>query len=372
METIITPKEKISKFFYETGLDFLSSVPQRRIQEMILASGMKGNTGKTSDYADYGAVHRTTYGHFLSKGKWNESQVSSIQKSGVLKSIREKSERAPKPVYWKIDDTISEKKQPSKKALNPTEGTGWHYSHLDKEMVYGHQVFGCTVSCGEMSLCYELKRYDKAKKSKIDMTLALIASLPVAELDSYALFDSWYTNSKTVNAFRAKNYVVIGALKTNRIIYIDGEPVPISEFAGNTSIDEFRLVTANSQKYWIYRYGGNLNGITNVTVLMSYPEDNFGDNRALRAFICTDTEMNVENILNHYAHRWQIETFFKQMKRYFGLDKFMIRSVKAIDRFFVIISLAHFFFATCDLVLEFSDAIRNLREHFCAVFKFAL
>ena len=374
MESIITPKEKISKFFYENGYEFLSSVPQRRIQEMILSSGMKGYTGKTSDYADSGEVHRTTYGHFLKAGKWSESAVSTTTKAGVVARIEKSSERTKQPVYWRIDDTIAEKKQPSKKALSPTEGTGWHYSHLEKTMVYGHQLLGCTVSCGEMSLCYEMKRYDKAEKSKIDMTVDLIASLPVAERESYALFDSWYTNAKTVNAFRAKNYIVIGALKTNRIIYYEGESVSITELGLNTSIDEFQLVTLNNQeKYWVYRYTGNLNGIADVVVLITFPEDNFGGVGALRAFLCTDTTLKSDAILNHYANRWQIEVFFKQMKGYFGLDKFMIRSAKAIDRFFVIISLAHFFYVGfSDEQSSFSHGIRSLRDYFCALFKFAL
>lgn len=374
METIITPKEKISKYFYEFGYDFLSSVPERRIQEMVISCGMKGYSGKTSDYADCGKAHRTTYGHFLKSGKWDEKRVSATTKAGVVGRVVKTAEKTSNPTYWKIDDTISEKKQPSKSAENPTEGTGWHYSHLEKSLVYGHQVFGCTVSCGDMSLCYELKRYDKNQKSKVDMTLELIASLPVAETESYALFDSWYTNSKTVNAFRAKNYVVIGALKTNRTVYCDGEPVSIAELAPNTHLDEFQLVTLNNQeKYWVYRYTGNLNGIADVVVLISYPEGSFAVEGALRAFLCSDTAISSDDILYHYARRWQIEVFFKQMKHYFGLNKFMVRSAKAIDRFFVIISLAHFFYIAVfanDSV--FSNGIKNLRDYFCAFFKFAL
>ena len=66
---IITLKEQIRKFFFEKHLDFLSSVPQQRLQEIILSSCVKGNSGKMSDYAEVGPVHRTSYGHFLSKGK---------------------------------------------------------------------------------------------------------------------------------------------------------------------------------------------------------------------------------------------------------------------------------------------------------------
>ena len=37
MEHIITAGEELRKSFHENGFAFLSSVPQRRIQEMILA-----------------------------------------------------------------------------------------------------------------------------------------------------------------------------------------------------------------------------------------------------------------------------------------------------------------------------------------------
>ena len=84
---IIALKEQIRKFFFETHLDFLSSVPQQRIQEIILSSCMRGNSGKLTDFADVFPVHRTTYGHFLSKGKWDEEKVTKTQETESLQII---------------------------------------------------------------------------------------------------------------------------------------------------------------------------------------------------------------------------------------------------------------------------------------------
>lgn len=50
MEHIITAGEELRKSFHENGFAFLSSVPQRRIQEMILAMAQKGYSGKITDY----------------------------------------------------------------------------------------------------------------------------------------------------------------------------------------------------------------------------------------------------------------------------------------------------------------------------------
>ena len=74
MENSITICEELRKYFYDSGLNFLSSVPQRRIQEMILAMAQKGHSGKMTDCGKLGAGHRTTYGHFLSKGKWDHAE----------------------------------------------------------------------------------------------------------------------------------------------------------------------------------------------------------------------------------------------------------------------------------------------------------
>ena len=45
MDTIIKVSEELRKSFYDSGFNFLSSVPQRRIQEMILAMARKVITG---------------------------------------------------------------------------------------------------------------------------------------------------------------------------------------------------------------------------------------------------------------------------------------------------------------------------------------
>lgn len=76
MGNSITAGEELRKYFYESGLNFLSSVPQRRIQEMILTMAQKGHSGKMVDCGELGAGHRTTYGHFLSKPIGNNPVIS--------------------------------------------------------------------------------------------------------------------------------------------------------------------------------------------------------------------------------------------------------------------------------------------------------
>ncbi len=78
MERIVSLETQIRKFYFEKHLDFMTSVPQRRTQEIIVASCAKENSGKMTDYAEIFPTHGTTYGHFLSKGKWDDEKVVQI------------------------------------------------------------------------------------------------------------------------------------------------------------------------------------------------------------------------------------------------------------------------------------------------------
>ena len=126
---------------------------------------------------------------------------------------------------------------------------------------------------------------------------------------------------------------------------------------------DFRLVTAKSGSYWVYRYTGKLNGIKQAAVLITYPESAFGKESALRAFLCTDLSLSDEIIIKYYGNRWKIEVFFKQHKHYFGFSKYQIRSADGIARFLLLISLASFYFIS-NFGKNLGDAIKIFRRNF--------
>ena len=117
--------------------------------------------------------------------------------------------------------------------------------------------------------------------------------------------------------------------------------------------------------YMVYRYEGALNKIDRAVVLLSYPAGALGKKNTLRVFLCSDISLSDETILEYYAHRWSIELFFRSRKRYMGLNSFMVRSAKAMDRLLLVLALAHFFFS-CGLgrILPFFSGLRLCRSCF--------
>lgn len=245
--------------------------------------------GKTVNIEQCSPCHRTTVAHFLNHGKW--------------------------------DDTISSKTKPSSRALHPIEDAYFHQSHLKRKQDYGHQVVAVMLSCNGFLLNYAMVLYDKSK-SKIQIVQNIVEELPVPPVLSYFLCDSWYASTKVMDAFIKKGFYTVGALKVNRIIYPCGIKQKISVFALHVrkSDTNVHLVTVGSRQYYVYRYEGNLNGLENAVVLMSYPKEAFHHANALWAFVCTDVSLSTREILDTYVERWPIELFFRTSKRRLAFD----------------------------------------------------
>ena len=173
--------------------------------------------------------------------------------------------------------------------------------------------------------------------------------MPFPPGSAYFLCDCWYTCKELIDAFAAKGFQTVGALKTNRVIYPYEVKQHISEFALTLCAeypDAADLVTVGGQKYYAYRAIVRLNVLDNVAVVFCFPENAFGNLSALRVFLSTDSSLSTQEILNLYALRWRVEVFFRRAKQKLAFDKCQIRSVTGIRRFWLLMSVAHYFCCT--------------------------
>ena len=200
--------------------------------------------------------------------------------------------------------------------------------------------------------------------TKIDMTLDIIRSLP-DKTGAYVLMDSWYINPGVLDACLEKGCHLIGAMKTNRILFPEGKRTSASNLAASLDPGCFHPITVKGRTYMVYRYEGPLNKIDNAVVLLSYPAGAMGKKCALRVFLCSDSSLSDETILEYYSHRWTIEVLFRSHKRYMGLKSFMVRAAKALDRLLLVLALAHFFFS-CGFghIVPFYTALHLCRAAF--------
>lgn len=364
MDNSIHHSERIFKSLEKINLTGkLSKIAITHIITILMAIFSIGYHGKTVDFERQSDCHRTTIGYFLNKGKWDELAIEKAVKQSVINIIYEESKRTGNPIFCVIDDTISSKTKPSSKAKHPIEDAYFHFSHLKKKQDYGHQAISIMLSCNGITLNYAIIMYDKSK-SKIKLVTEIASELPIPPVVSYLLCDSWYVCDKVMDSFIRRGFYTIGALKTNRIIYPLGIKFSISRFAESLqeNADLFHTVTVKGHQYNIYRYEGNLNGIENAVVLISFPVEAMNNPNALRAFISTNAALTNEEILNFYVNRWKIEVFFRDCKTKLAFDGYQIRSSKGIKRFWIITSLGYFIACCESTSFDFSEGFHSLAE----------
>lgn len=339
--TIISDELSLHKFFKQLNFDLYLTKPQLNHLESIMdAMISKGFNGKVSDIAELApARHRTSITRFLSNSSWDEKLLERSLKAYIVELIWARARETKQPIYFIIDDTISEKTKPSSKAINPIEKCSFHNSHLKGKNVYGHQILVSLLSCDGLVLPYSIDIYDKESMSKIKLTQKLIATLPKPEDKGFVLCDSWYSCKDIFNASEKAGYSYIGALKTNRVIFPKGHEklgIKLHQFAITLNIEDFDLVTVKKKQYYIYNYIGDLKDRNNISIILSYPKDSFQKDKALKAFISLDNSLTSLEILTQYTDRWAIEPFFRDCKTYLGLDGYQVRSEKSITRYLTI------------------------------------
>ena len=118
--SIIPNELSLDNFLNKLNIDLYLTKPQyKHLKSIMSAMILTGFNGKVSDVAHFASQnHRTSITRFLSQSNWNESLLFRSFRSLVLDLIWSKSKETGKPIYFIVDDTISEKTKPSSKASN--------------------------------------------------------------------------------------------------------------------------------------------------------------------------------------------------------------------------------------------------------------
>lgn len=87
----------------------------------------------------------------------------------------------------------------------------------------------------------------------------------------------------------------------------------------------------------------------------------------MRVFLSTNAGLSTQEILDYYTRRCPIEIFFRQNKTKLALDKYQIRTQKGIERYWLILSLAHYMCCTyngtyCSFEEGYQHFQRKIRE----------
>jgi hypothetical protein len=302
--------------------------------------------------------NRRTLSHFLTHGKWDEHHLLHVVQESAWKAIHQEAKRIQEPIFVIVDDTVCEKTKPSSQAMFSMQGTGFHHSHTKGKRVWGHERVEQILRCGDVIFPYQFQRYESKQESKIQIACNLLKKVPTCSLPKYLLIDSWYPAQILLEtALQTGNHVISG-LKTNRIIYPYGIRQSIKDFAKHVRKEETNLVTVGHSSYYVYRYEGKLNVIENAIVLLCWEAETPMTSENMRAFLSTDVGLSNKQIMQYYSKRWAVETYFRTMKVNLSLDRYQVRSTKALDRLWTLLNCS----ATICMLIEKTSLIVSIHQ----------
>ena len=279
--------------------------------------------------------NQSSLNRFLTEAEWSEDDVQDR----YVKKINHQTKG--KPVSLIIDDSIS------KKTGKKIEEVQYHKSHTGQGYVFGHQVVTALIVCMGLLLPLFPRLYSKKTQSKIKLAKHLIEYASSKIKISQVILDSWYVCNELIELCLQKGIMLIGNIKSNRVIKFDDEKcewTKISKYYKNISRKKkcFTTIIINDLTYKIHSRIIRLKKVGNVKLLISkqWLEDKKKWSRPFY-IICTDTKKSELYILQNYIKRWSIETFHKDIKQNLGLEAYQMRLKKGITRHLILVTLAH-------------------------------
>lgn len=245
--------------------------------------------------------------------------------------------------FLAIDDSPHQK--PKGKAM---EGLGVHYSTTEGKQVRGHSlVTGLYLLLGRRCplppLLYRQRVVAQAEGvrfwSKIDLAEHLITTFqPVPGTKTHVLVDAWYTCQRLWKVARGRGFAFTGGLKGNRRLRVEGSQgwMRLSEYAASLTPDQYRKVIWPAQQapreVWAHLVPARVRKLGRGQVLI-VRESLDAPIQQARYRATSELNASLMEVMSWAAMRWEIETFFGDVKELLGTDHYQVQSATALLRF---------------------------------------
>ncbi len=365
---------------YLTGLMVLPKKSLANISRCILESADKTNLSR-----------------FLSQAPWSEEKVNKERIKYLLNQTANQRQTAEES-YLIFDDTLCEH------VGSLFEYVDRHYNHSNHSYPLAHNLVTSHYLSGAVRFPVDLqiyRRYEeitrwsefvnkyfpdteipKQKKerqklhklvdetllkdpefqelhaqfqTKIALAVELMEQAKKRNLPfTTVLMDSWYLAPELVVALKEYQLDWVSLLKKNRKLEVNsfvlrdevGQPmtltgphIKVEELVPLIPRNAYRKVKVGDKSYWCFTRSLRVHGLGKVRLVISFENPELTGTYAV--LLSNRTDWSAKKILATYLQRWPIETFYQDGKGHLGLDKYRMRSTKAIQKHWCLVFVAY-------------------------------
>lgn len=131
----------------------------------------------------------------------------------------------------------------------------------------------------------------------------------------FVLFDSWFAHDKVIAQILETGYGAICRLKRGKARYVyQGAGMPLNQLWHNVARHNVHWVSSWQVSACVLNVEPPITGKVNVVFVR-------WSKKQWHAFLCTEGDMEIAEILDYYSRRWAIECYFSDCKQLLGLGK---------------------------------------------------
>lgn len=302
----------------------------------------------------YGHNDQSAMNNFITDSTWSDEDLDEARYQVILDGLlKRRVKDCEGDGILALDDTLSHK------TGKHMEYVGYFFDHAEGRKTLAHDVLTSHLIKGRLSIPLDAWVYlkkeqlednkeedefkDKNQVAREFLQKAHSKSIPFL----YVVGDSWFFCKETVELAQSLGKIWIFQSKRDRVVLMPQGWVSLSEWAKMAIPKEkFKSVKVrykdNEQTYWCYEANLKMRSLKDaqrVRVVVSY------DNPELEGepnFYCSNKlDMKADKLLNVYAKRWKIDTFYRDAKQNLGMEDYEMRKIEGVKRHLAMVLVAH-------------------------------
>jgi len=310
-----------------------------------------------SRFAEIHNKDRSSLNRFLTESPWEVKDVKCVYHQELNKYL-------PSNCSLLIDDCISHRPYAVK-----VEKANWHYDHTIGKQALGYNVVTSVLSFQDNIIPYNLIPYyrkddckDREFLSKNDIVEKIILSTKNNDKVDTIIFDTWYSNERVINACKESNKHYITQIKSNRNVTIYHKKSAVSSCDKYIKPENWEYFT-HGAKFRIFATSAFISGIGNVHLVFSQMFNDYKKEWGETRYIISDmVEKESKILVKEYLTRVGIEGFHREAKQNTGLEGYLLRNNRGIEKYLFLVMLTYATLVMQKLSMKLTKTIGEMCE----------
>ncbi len=298
----------------------------------------------------YAHNDQSALNNFITDSTWSDDEFDRARYRVILDGLERRSNDCGGDGILAMDDTLSHK------TGKQMEYVGYYFDHAEGRQTLAHDVLTTHLIKGRLSIPLDCRVYLKEEqlpeerknefRDKNQMARELIEKAHSNGIPFlYVVGDSWFFSKETAELAGSLGKTWVFESKSDRVVLMPQGWIHLSEWATTVPKERFKPIKvryqSSVQTYWCYEANLRMRSLggERVRVVVSY------DNPKLEGephFYCSNKlDTKADKLLNVYARRWKIDSFYRDAKQNLGMDDYEMRKIEGVRRHLAMVLTAH-------------------------------